>query len=108
MKNGKAGDFLVKPSSSNQDALFTKRFKKSADTKKIKCFYCKRKGHTAKDCFKKKADMKKNKEIKEKSSNASSSGNYASWETCENLEPEGENRPEIALASGDQLPKNQS
>ena len=52
--------------------------------------------------------MKKNKEIEEKSSNASSSGNYASSETCENLEPEGENKPEIALASGDQLPKNQS
>ena len=50
-KNGKAGDFLVKPSSSNQDALFTKGSKKSADTKKIKCFYCKKKGHMAKDCF---------------------------------------------------------
>ena len=62
----------------------------------------------AKGCFNKKADMKKNKEIEEKSSNASSSGNYTSNETCENLEPEGENKPEIALASGDQLLKNQS
>ena len=62
----------------------------------------------AKDCFKKKADMKKNEEIEEKSSNASNSGNYASSETCENLEPEGENKLEIALASGDQLLKNQS
>ena len=62
----------------------------------------------AKDCFKKKADTKKNKEIEEKSSNASSSGNYASSETCENLEPEGESKPEIAFASGGQLPKNQS
>ena len=69
LKNEKADDFLVKPSSSNQDALFTKGSKKSADTKKIKCFYCKKKGHMAKDCFKKKADMKKNKEIEEKSSN---------------------------------------
>ena len=49
--------------------------------------------------------MKKNKDIEEKSSNASSSGNYASSETCENLEPESENKPEIALASDDQPPK---
>ena len=108
LKNGKAGDVLVKPSCSNQDALFTKGSKKSSDTKKTKCFYCKKKGHMAQDCFKKKAGMKKNKEVEEKSSNASSSGNYASRETCENLEPDGENKPEIALASGGQLPKNQS
>ena len=62
----------------------------------------------AKDCFKKKADMKKNKEIEVKSPNALSSGNYASSETCENLKPEGENKLEIALASCDQLPNNQS
>ena len=52
--------------------------------------------------------MKKNKEIEEKSSHASGSGNYASSETCENLEPESEYKPETALASGDHLPKNQS
>ena len=51
---------------------------------------------------------KKNKEIEEKSLNASGSGNYANGETCENHESEGENKPENALASGDQLPKNQS
>ena len=29
------------------------------DLKKVKCHYCKRKGHFARDCFKKKADQKK-------------------------------------------------
>ena len=40
------------------DALFTKSSKKLG-----KCFYCKKLGHFAQDCFKKKRDEKKNESI---------------------------------------------
>ena len=45
-----------------QDALLVtdkKSEKKPADTKNFKCHYCKRKGHYARDCYRKKADAKK-------------------------------------------------
>ena len=45
-----------------QEALISSRgteLKKTHDLKKIKCHYCKRKGHFARDCFKRKADQRR-------------------------------------------------
>ena len=53
MKNGNAGDKAKCDSS--YDALTSKQTStpnyKPPDKKKIKCFFCKKKGHIAKDCF---------------------------------------------------------
>ena len=79
MKNGNAGDKAEGDSS--HDALISKQTSttnyKPPDNKKIKCFYCQKKGHIAKTCFKKKADSNKQKETEEKSSKVTK------WTLCQ-------------------------
>lgn len=47
---------------SNAEALFSKSKSKETNKKKVKCFYCKRKGHIASECRKKKSDEADNGE----------------------------------------------
>ena len=58
MKNGNAGD-KVKGDSSH-DAFISK----PPDKKKVKCFYCKKKGHIAKDCSRRKLTVINNRKLK--------------------------------------------
>ena len=104
MKNVNADD-KAKGDSSN-DALISKQTStpnyKPPDKKKIKCFYCKKKGHIVKDCSKKKADSNRQKEAEEISSKVSASGNYISSNGCDE---ESEVHPEIGLVSSN-VPEN--
>ena len=104
MNNGNAGD-KAKGDSSHH-ALISKQASTPnytpPDKKKIKYFYCKKKRHIAKDCFKKKADSNKQKEAEEKSSKVSASGNYVSRDSCDE---ESEVHSEITLASSN-VPNN--
>ena len=56
------GNAIARGSDVNQDAPSSSKTthqKKIFDKRKFKCHYCKRKGHFAKDCFKRKADERK-------------------------------------------------
>ena len=107
IKNGNAGDKAKDDSS--HDALISKQTStpnyKPPVKKKIKRFYCKKEGHIAKDCFKKKADSNKKKEAEDKSSKVHASGNYVSSESCDE---ESEVHPEIALVSSNVPDNNNS
>ena len=58
MKNGNTGDKAKGDSS--HDAFISK----PPDKKKIKCFYCKKKGHIAKDCSRRKLTVINNRKLK--------------------------------------------
>ena len=55
------GETKVEKGESSQEALISKRIpeQKKHDIKNFKCHYCKKKGHFAKYCFKKKADQQR-------------------------------------------------
>ena len=56
-----SGNAMSVGNDASQDALFSRKMpeqKKPIDVKKFKCHYCKKKGHFAKDCFKRKSDEK--------------------------------------------------
>ena len=76
-----------------QDALFSKQSQeqtKPSSTKNFKCFYCKKKGHFAKDCYKKKADAKKTQ----------NQSNQESANRVESTQESEDDSPEIALSAG--------
>eukprot|EP00795_Rhopilema_esculentum_P016775 gene16775-8236_t len=63
MQGGSEGTVSTPKAEACQDALFTKKLtehKKINNCKKFQCHYCKKPGHFARDCFKKKADAKNN------------------------------------------------
>eukprot|EP00795_Rhopilema_esculentum_P004463 gene4463-20707_t len=63
MQGGSEGTVSTPKAEACQDALFTKKlteYKKINNCKKFQCHYCKKPGHFARDCFKKKADAKNN------------------------------------------------
>jgi len=72
----------------SQDALLNKKAteqRKFSDLKKFKCYYCKRRGHFAKDCFKRKSDEKQRQ-------------NQAEAHRIESIHnSDDDNNPEIAL-----------
>ena len=87
-----------------QDTLLVsdkKSEKKPADTKNFKCHYCKRKGHYARDCCKKKADAKKSQQQEHSRNNPrkeSGNGNFVT--NCDENKEESEvTASEIALVS---------
>ena len=70
------------------NALFTKKQdKRKASEKKI-CHYCKKPGHFARDCYKKKADSKRGQERHEKPDKGRASGNFASNIADRDSEPD--------------------
>ena len=90
MQSGSAG--AVKDDAC-QDALFSKQSQeqtKPSSTKNFKCFYCKKKGHFVKDCYKKKADAKK----------MQSQSNQESANRVESTQESDDDSPEIALSAG--------
>ena len=79
----------------SQDALFSRNAteRKPGDMKKFKCHYCKRKGHFAKDCFKRKANEKQHH-------------NQAAAHRIESIKsPDDYDNPEIALVTDHGLPE---
>ena len=63
MLGGSEGTVSTPKAEACQDALFTKKLtvhKKISNCKNFQCHYCKKPGHFARDCFKKKADAKNN------------------------------------------------
>ena len=84
IQNGKVGK-----ENPTQEALISSRGQeqrkpRALDLKKITCHYCKKKGHFARDCFKKKADQKK----------------PPSAEFANKIEEVSVTHPEVALATG--------
>ena len=80
-------DNIIK-SDHTSDALFTKKQdKRKASEKKI-CHYCKKPGHFARDCYKKKADTKRGQERHEKPEKGRASGNFASNIADRDSEPD--------------------
>ena len=84
IQNGKVGK-----ENHTQEALISSRGQeqrkpRALDLKKITCHYCKKKGHFARDCFKKKADQKK----------------PPSAEFANKIEEISVTHPEVALATG--------
>ena len=74
----------------SQDALLslkTTEQRNPGDIKKFKCHYCKRRGHFARDCFKKKADEKQNKNPAE----------AHRIDSVQNYDDNNDDNPEIAL-----------
>ena len=68
----------IDKSDNTNDALFPKKQdKREAFEKKI-CHYCKKPGHFARDCYKKKDDTKRAQEKYEKPDKGRASGNFAS------------------------------
>eukprot|EP00795_Rhopilema_esculentum_P008368 gene8368-14342_t len=63
MQGGSEGTVSTPKAEACQDALSSKKLtehKKINNCKKFQCHYCKKPGHFARDCFKKKADAKNN------------------------------------------------
>ena len=82
----------------SQDALLsmkTTEQRNPGDIKKFKCHYCKRRGHFARDCFKKKADEKQNKNPAE----------AHRIESVQNYDDNNDDNPEIALVIDHNLPQ---
>ena len=78
----------IDKSDNTNDALFTKKQdKRKAFEKKI-CHYCKKPGHFARDCYKKKADTKRAQEKYEKPDKGRASGNFASNTAEKDTEPD--------------------
>ena len=83
------------------DALFTRKSdqRKFNDLKNFKCHYCQKRGHFARDCFKKKADTKKSQNVGHKEhifKKEAQSGNFVRNEDDNNG---GNSNPDVALAA---------
>ena len=96
MQRGRRGSTEKVGSDISQDALFSRNAieqRKPGDMKKFKCHYCKRKGHFATDCFKRKANEKQHH-------------NQVAAHRIESINnPDDYDSPEIALVTDHGLPE---
>ena len=86
-ESDKIGSAQAGSNNSTKEALISSRGqdqKEPMDLKKVKCHFCKRKGHFARDCFKKKANQKK----------------PPNAEFANKVEKISRKSPEVALATG--------